>query len=513
MKIYSIESELDYEYDWSVAKRVARIGYTMVPTHMEPHVDATQLLFLSVIYDLESMTQLIHQVPCIQHFFDHNVTAADNEMIWMIYDMTHFLQSSQSDTIQSSKRPKDEARRRKMMSASEMIHEMKSWKHFDFVSLSLNSVNEETEVNDNGRSNGEEKGDGQSTMSKYERVVLQHVDKRFKRVSQRSYDIINRDNIFDLSYSMRLLGMKSHFHGDGEIEDENIVNKCNYQLMIDSVADPMAKSRIQLNLSNKKKLAVVVPFSASSVSKTLMQLQLWQIHKPCLQSVKGHSAEVDLIFYFDAGENSEMERTVLQQLTVDGSANGKLRPEFHCVSPIIRFWYSNLTPQESVLSASTNIMFHRLIHDPRFYTQYQFFYYADVRTSPIRDGWLNQLMKVTSSIDNNWWSIAAQDEPVKDYGDPSQMITKSCPQYYHLGSKGGALYNTCGSFRDFLTRANKQYPIIPPNGNTNPCPPTNTNLDSKFIASDLIVDLPTTSWTLDSIQRDYSSAYFLRGYG
>jgi len=458
---------------------ISRLRYTMPNSHQSP---ASKTIYLMPVYSMESMNQLINAVPCIQHVLDNEKSMDEaSNIIWIAYGVN--------------------------LLHREMIEEMTTWKYFDYIHLPFNSQYDSLL-----------KGDKYSSL---EKDIVDHVTRQLNDMQMKQYTIANKDHMFDLDKTLKSFGIKGGKLCGNELNSGDDNKSIEPSLSNDTeTADKTVidhtKQKVGNELVERKKFAIVVPFPTSQISQVVQQLRRWRTYKPCTGVSKVYHDTTDLIFYFHRTENKEMEESVIKELTVDGTVNGDLRPEFHCLHPTIRFWYTNLVGGEDAYPASANFMFHRLLFDPRLYTQYQYFFYAEPDTFPVRNGWLNRLTNQAFLADSSWWisgsiyrgTVGSNDDPKRD-GDLGEM-------YYNMHINGNALYNTIHSFREFVAKVRSKIPEEAYD-TANPRYLFQANWKvtreewSHFLFSDFVMNLWKSDWTIDSVVTRYPHTYFVHG--
>ena len=405
----------------------------------------------------------------------------------------------------------------------EMIEEVSSWRHFDYVHLPFN-----TKYVVEGRN-------GDSADSHYnvqypliEKDVIQHAN-RLLNISgilpKQTYEIVNQNTLFNLNETLKLFGMNMGFRsclsGDnttmaqGGTEEGKIMRVSTKMNRFRDVENGPVSSK-SLNME-RKKFALVIPFPKSQLPQVLTQLKRWRSYRPCTGVSKVYHDSTDLIFYFHKTENLEMEHSVMKELTKSETASGELRSEFHCFNSNIQFWYANLLGTEDSYPSSANHMFYRLVYDPRLYTQYQYFFYAEPDTYPIRDGWLNRLLNQAYLTESSWWvsgsvyrgSAGSNAKDKSKDGDLGQM-------FYNLHINGNALYNTVAGFREYLSSVRAKIPTEPfDTAMTRYLFHTSWRVTreewSHFIYSDFIINLWKTDWKTQDIVSQYPHTFLVHG--
>jgi hypothetical protein len=355
--------------------------------------EVTKKVYILPIFDESSMSVVVSLVPCIQERLSNTSIDNTNEMIPIVVGINL---------------------------EQESMNELEKWKYFDFIRLPMNqdlfnALN-------------------QSLIN--EQVIQHHVIKflvgKFAKQTI-SYQIENKDNIFDYKNTLRLMGIE-HLSCVGKIET--------------------------------KKFALVIPFPFSQIEATLMQLERWERVPPCKGKAKIYQDKTDLIFYYHKKRFEYMEQQILKALTDDRTTNGTMRHELQCFNSHVHFIYANLSKKEDLYPQSPSRMFYKLIDDSKIYTHYSYFFYSEPDTYPIRDGWLNRILDQAYLPTTQWWvsgsiyrgKISARKDGKKE-DDLSGGDLLSFYENIHIN--GNALYNLCNNFRDFTWDVRKMLDMTP----------------------------------------------------
>lgn len=400
----------------------------------------------------------------------------------------------------------------------EMIEEMSSWRFFDYVSLPYNQDYVENNCKEHPK----------FEYSLIETELMEHVNSLLystKVHPEQTFEIVNQRVMFNLEETLKLFGVEpSCLRNTAQLHLKDV--RASDKQKASSVGKEMASKYDKLDGDyrgrtkkssemERKKFALVVPFPRSQLSQVIKQLKRWRSYRPCSGVSKVYRDKTDLIFYFHKAEDQEMEQSIMRELTKNETVNGDLRSELHCFHPNIQFWYTNLLDTEDTYPASANHMFYRLLYEPKLFTQYQYFFYAEPDTFPVRDGWLNRLLNHAYMIDSSWWISGSVyrgnlwtsgAHPTKD-GDSGETS-------YNLHINGNALYNTAAELREFMGKvrvsmpqeafdtASLRYLLL-----------TNWKVTREvwnhFIFSDFIINLWRTNWKTREVVAQYPHTFFV----
>jgi len=197
----------------------------------------------------------------------------------------------------------------------------------------------------------------------------------------------------------------------------------------------------------KKKFALVIPFTENQSEKLVKAIQNWGKVKyaPCDDSLesRGFGGKADLIFYTNRNENLEinslLKKTILSLSGIKGE-----NPILKCFSKVAVI-YAKLPDHQDAYPYGPSNQFYKLIFSPIIYETYEYFMYMEPDCVPIRPNWVTAILSTTETQKEakpGFWVLGSVFR--------GSLVLETPVLRFHIN--GNAIYSTSQAYRSVLDR-------------------------------------------------------------
>ncbi|GJQ08931.1 hypothetical protein GpartN1_g722.t1 [Galdieria partita] len=264
---------------------------------------------------------------------------------------------------------------------------------------------------------------------------------------------------------------------------------------------------------------MVVPFTSGQIGRVLHMLSLFQKISPCRPQRGPVRHLPSILFYYHASLETQTGKWIQQNISL--AWNSLPISVRDCFSYDIRWKGANLTGTRDLYSqwdseaysAGTNNMFYGIMRDGSIARKYRYMFYCEPDVSPIRTGWLDKLVELSMlSDEHKVWMIGSVYQG-QDFGAVlSWALQYTTMAWKHLN--GNALYRLGdASFLNYLYQVERNY--YPMSFDMSIYryfhSLQNSNLASKFVRTNVIINIGNSYITNKYIQAKYSNTYLVHG--